>query len=302
MDLSASDGNWAVEDVPLVGRDMAGTQCPVATSDQSESDPENDLMSIEAIGEDLQTKVLELKGALHKSEPHVNVRFLMETQGDVLACVANDLSTLPTNQICLLLKSFLAEKSNRMLQCDLAVLFRHLVFAHLGQPHATVGATILSYGAELASRWSRLFVENILLPSLKNLGGTLETFVKKSLKAIDGRESLGALSLLLKSLAEEIENIPSEKMDRVLSLAEVLVVNCEDFNGEIFSRLSKVFHTHEGMLVKNRVFAKILLDIVKRTKHLEAHVALVGEILSGMTHPMRNIIQKLIDTKGSHEN
>ena len=61
-------------------------------------------MSIEDIGEELQTKVLELKGALHKEEPHVDVGFLLEVQGDVLACVANDLSTLPTNQVCLILK------------------------------------------------------------------------------------------------------------------------------------------------------------------------------------------------------
>lgn len=89
---------------PIADLSFNGTQRPSAPSDTGESDLEDDLMSIENIGEELQTKVLELKGALHKEEPHVDVRFLLEIQGDVLACVANDLSALPTNQICVLLK------------------------------------------------------------------------------------------------------------------------------------------------------------------------------------------------------
>lgn len=184
-----------------------------------------------------------------------------------------------------------------MLQSDLALLFRHLIFAHLKQPSAVVGAKLLSYGADLASRWSRLFVENILLPSLTDLRGTLETFLKMSLKAIDGSDAAQALILLLKSLSSGTGLLTAENVDRVLSLAEVLVGNCRDFDAEVFAELRVVYRTHEGLLQKNRMFAKNLLDIVKRTRDLEPHKPIVSEMLTTMTHPMKNIIQKLIVPK-----
>lgn len=70
-------------------------------------EPAAPLLSVEDLGEQTQSDLLDLKAALHQENSEIDVGILFlegPTASDRLACVADDLSRLPTKQVTKLLK------------------------------------------------------------------------------------------------------------------------------------------------------------------------------------------------------
>lgn len=70
-------------------------------------EPAAPLLSVEDLGDQTQSDLLDLKAALHQENSEIDVGILFlegPTASDRLACVADDLSRLPTKQVTKLLK------------------------------------------------------------------------------------------------------------------------------------------------------------------------------------------------------
>ncbi|XP_022664859.1 uncharacterized protein LOC111251949 isoform X2 [Varroa destructor] len=270
-------------------------------------EPAAPLLSVEDLGDQTQSDLLDLKAALHQENSEIDVGILFlegPTASDRLACVADDLSRLPTKQVTKLLKSFMASDTTRMLQQDLALIGRHLLFTHLKHLEAFPGTLLISCLSEFASKWPQVFMESVLQPTLMDLDrDPLVQTLNKVLKTFGCSQSLWTLELLLKNLVklvrkDDIQDLQKLKMiNTVLGFMEILLSNTTVIPTEVLNHLRLLYNDHQLELNKSRLFAKVILDSVKRVSKLGNLKAFISDLVSAMDHPMKNVIRKVATSK-----
>lgn len=264
------------------------------------------LLSVEDIGEEAQMHLLDLKTALHQGafdEEDVSVLYQRgPSASDRLACIADDLSKLPTSQVTRILKAFFASDTSRLLQQDLVLIGRHLIFSHMKHLDTVPGILFISSISEFASRWPQVFGESILGPSVEFFDReSLVKTLNKAFKTFGMKESNESIKVMLKAAVKftsrnEFHDVSKTKLiNNVLTSAEILLSNTNMIEREIIASLCSLYNTDEFR--NNRLFAKVTLDSVKKVSELGDLKATLDDLVSTMDHPMKNIIKKTLTGK-----